>query len=202
MRGPRFFLTAVGNVVQALLFVEPLKEYGPMNISSFVAAVALVAAPLSAQQPRADSPPHPMMMDESMMEQMGPGMMKVMLYTPQHLLARKDALALTADQVTRLTALRDGSKGARDAASAEAQAHIKELEAAADAPKPDTAALKVHFQAAHNAMGKAHWAVLVSSVQARTVLTDPQRAKVRAWADSLHAWMRQHREMMQPGRAH
>ena len=120
----------------------------------------------------------------------------------QHLLGRKDALALSADQVTRLTVLRDGSKDAQDAAMREAQAHIKELEEGAAASKPDTAALKVHFQAAHTAMGRAHWAMLASAVQARGVLTDPQRVKVQAWADSMHAWMRQHRQMMQPGHAH
>jgi len=179
-------------------------EHGPVNIRSLTAAVALVAAPLSAQHPaQPDSMPHSMMtMDEPMMQHMGPGMMKLMLYTPQHLLARKDALALTSDQVARLTALRDGSNGARDAASAEAQTHMKELEAVVDAPKADTAALKVHFQAAHNAMGKAHWAMLASAVQAKGVLTDPQRVKVQAWADSMHAWMQQHRQMMRPGRAH
>jgi len=147
---------------------------------------------------------HPamMMMDEPMMRQLGPGMMKLMLYTPQHLLARKDALALTADQVTRLTALRDGSKGAQDAAMAEAQTHVKEMEGVANASKPDTSALKVHFQAAHDAMGKAHWAMVASAVQARGVLTDPQRVKVQAWGDSMQVWMRQHQQMMQPGRPH
>ncbi len=175
-----------------------------MNSKSFVAAIAFAAAPLSAQQPgKPDSMRHPMMMmDEPMMRQLGPGMMKLMLYTPQHLLARKDALALTADQVTRLTALRDGSKGAQDAATAEAQTHVQELEQVANGPTPDTSAIKVHFQAAHNAMGKAHWATLASAVQARAVLTDPQRVKVQAWADSMQAWMQQHRQMMQPGRPH
>lgn len=173
-----------------------------MNTRSFAAAVALVAAPLSAQQPgKADSVRPPMMMmDEPMMRQMG--MMKLMLYAPQHLLARKDALALTSDQVKRLTALRDGSKGAQEAALAEAQTHGKELEEAADAPQPDMTAIKVHFQAAHDAMGKAHWATLESAIQARAVLTDPQRVKIQAWADSMHVWMQQHRHMMQPGRPH
>lgn len=172
-----------------------------MNIRSFVAAVALGAAPLAAQHPgMADSMRHPMMMDDAMMGQMG--MMKAMLYAPQHLLGRKDALALTADQVTRLTALRDASQGAHDAAMREAQTHVKELENVVDASRGDTAALKVHFQAAHAAMGKAHWAMLASAVRARAVLTEPQRVKVQAWADSMHAWMQQHRQMMRPSRSH
>jgi hypothetical protein len=174
-----------------------------------IALVALtLATPLAAQQ--ADSMHHPMMgggpgmamMDDPMMERMGPSMMRMMLYTPQHLLARKDALGLTSDQVGRLTALRDGAKTARDAAMAEAETHVKELEQVANAAKVDTAALKIHFQAAHNTMGKAHWTMLVASAQARAVLTDAQRVKVQSWADSMQAWTEQHRRMMNPGKPH
>ena len=172
-----------------------------------IALVALaLAAPLVAQQ--SDSMHHPMMgaghgmtMDDPMMERMGPSLMRMMLYTPQHLLARKDALGLTPDQVGRLTALRDGAKATRDAAMAEAETHLKELEQVANAAKSDTAALKTHFQAAHTAMGKAHWTMLASSAQARAVLTDAQRAKVQIWADSMQAWTEQHRRMMNPGKS-
>ena len=172
-----------------------------------IALVALaLAAPLAAQQ--SDSMHHPMMgaghgmtMDDPMMERMGPSLMRMMLYTPQHLLARKDALGLTPDQVGRLTALRDGAKATRDAAMAEAETHLKELEQVANVAKADTAALKTHFQAAHNAMGKAHWTMLASSAQARAVLTDAQRAKVQIWADSMQAWTEQHRRMMNPGKS-
>jgi len=180
-----------------------------MNWKVALFALAL-AAPLGAQETaKSDSMRHPtmgadhgMMMNDPMMEQMGPAMMRVMLYTPQHLLARKDALALTADQVTRLIALREGSKTARDAAIADAMTHMKELETAANAPHPDTSALKTHFQAAHAAMGKAHWAILASATQARAVLTDAQRTKVQVWADSMQAWMKQHRQMMNPAQPH
>ena len=171
-----------------------------------IALVALaLAVPLAAQQ--SDTMHHPMMgagpgmmMDNPMMERMGPSMMRLMLNTPQHLLARKDALGLTPDQVGRLAALRDGAKTARDAAMAEVETHLKELEQVANAAKADTAALKTHFQAAHNAMGKAHWTMLASSAQARAVLTDAQRAKVQMWADSMQAWMQQHQRMMNPAR--
>jgi len=171
-----------------------------------IALVALaLAAPLAAQQ--SDSMHHPMgaghgmTMDNPMMERMGPSLMRMMLYTPQHLLARKDALGLTPDQVVRLTALRDGAKATRDAAMAEAETHLKELEQVANVAKADTAALKTHFQAAHTAMGKAHWTMLASSAQARAVLTDAQRAKVQIWADSMQAWTEQHRRMMNPGKS-
>src|SRR5881397_679961 len=173
-----------------------------------IALVALaLAAPLAAQQ--SDSMHHPMMgaghgmtMDDPMMERMGPSLMRMMLYTPQHLLARKDALGLTPDQVTRLTALRDAARNAGEAAEADAHSHMQALEQAADSPKPDTSAIKVHFQAAHGAMGKAHWAMLASAVQARAVLTDAQRGGMWAWADSMQAWTEQHRQMMKPSQPH
>jgi len=180
-----------------------------MNWKLVLVALAL-AAPLGAQErAKPDSMRHPMMgagpgmmMSDPMMEQMGRAMMRVMLYTPPHLLARKDALALTADQITRLTALRDGAKTAHDAAMADATARMKELEQAANAAQPDTLALRTHFQAAHAAMGKAHWAMLASAAQSRAVLTDAQRTKVQVWADSMQAWMKQHPQMMSPAQPH
>lgn len=176
-----------------------------------VALLFVAALPLAAQQPtQPDSVRRPMMgpgpmsgmmMDSPLMQQMGPAMIGLMLYTPQHLLARKDALGLTADQIRRLTALRDASKTAHDAAMSAAQAHLREMDQAAGAAAPDSGALKTHFQAAHDAMGKAHWAMLASAVQARTVLTGAQRVKVQAWADSMHSWMREHQKMMNPTRS-
>ncbi len=160
-----------------------------MKSTSLVVAVALAASPLAAQQPGGEG---------SMMRDVGPAIMKMMLYTPQHLLARKEALGLTPDQVARLTALRDGLKTAHEAAEAEARAHLTELDQAANAPQPDTIALKTHFQAAHSAMGRVHWAALAAAVQARSVLNDAQRKQLAVWADSMQAWMQQHRQMMQP----
>jgi hypothetical protein len=143
-----------------------------------------------------------MMMEGVMMDHMGPATMRMMLYAPQHLLARKDALGLAADQVIRLTTLRDGTKTAHDAAMNEAKPHLGAIEQAVDAAQPDTAALKSHFQVAHQAMGRAHWAMLAAAAQARAVLTDAQRAKVQVWADSMQAWRQQHRQMMPPDREH
>jgi hypothetical protein len=119
-----------------------------------------------------------------MMEMMGP-MMRTMAFTPDHLLARKDALGLTPQQVTRLTALRDAATAAHDAAHGEMQAHMTELARAMSAGAPDTGAVKQHFQAAHAAMGRAHWAMLVAAAQARALLTDAQRGRVDGWADMM-----------------
>ncbi|HVH67169.1 MAG TPA: hypothetical protein VM716_04825 [Gemmatimonadales bacterium] len=162
-------------------------------------AVATLAAPLCAQQPGTEgSMMHPM----GPVGSLGPVMMQMMWYMPQHLLAHKEALGLMPDQVTRLTALRDGERTAREAIEAEAEAHVKELDQAASAPQPDTVVLKTRFAAAHAAMGKAHWLALTTAVQAKSVLNDAQRKKVTVWADSMHAWMQQHRRMMPPSPDH
>jgi Spy/CpxP family protein refolding chaperone len=142
----------------------------------------LVAAPLAAQQPGMMGQGMPHMME---MEQMMAPMMGAMAFTPDHLLGHKDSLALTPQQVTRLTAIRDAAKTAHDAAAAEGKMHMDELAQAFQAGTPDTAAVKVHFQAAHAAMGKAHWAMLTAAAQAKAVLTDAQRAKVTAWAAAM-----------------
>jgi len=119
------------------------------------------------------------------MEQMMAPMMGAMAFTPDHLLARKDSLSLTPQQVTRLTVLRDAAKTAHDAAAAEAKTHMDELAQAMRAAAPDTSAVKVHFQAAHAAMGKAHWTMLAAAAQAKALLTDDQRARVDRWASTM-----------------
>ena len=171
-----------------------------MTWKLLMVATLLAAAPLGAQQPAA--PGHQMMGEPMGMQEMMEPMMHVMLYTPQHLLARKDALGLTADQVARLTALRNASQAGQEAAISDAKAHMEELRQVAEAATPDTSAVKVHFQAAHAAMGKAHWLSLVSAVQAKAVLNDAQRTKLKVWADSMQAWMQQHRHMMKPSQSH
>ena len=59
-------------------------------------------------------------MDNNMMsmrrEMMAP-MMRVIAYEPEHLLARKDSLQLTNDQVTKLTTIQTASKSTHDAAA-------------------------------------------------------------------------------------
>jgi LTXXQ motif family protein len=165
--------------------------------------VLAVAAPLAAQQP--DSAKRPMtmpmgqgMMDRAggmemhgemgmmaqMMEMMGP-MMRTMAFAPDHLLARKDALDLTPQQVTRLTALRDAAKAAHDAAQTDMRTHMDAMAQTMKANAPDTTALKQHFQATQAAMGRAHWAMLSAAAQARGVLTDAQRGRVDGWADMM-----------------
>jgi hypothetical protein len=176
-----------------------------------------VAVPLAAQQPDSAKPPAmpmgqmmgPGMMHDGMMQggmmgmqgmmgqmmgMMGP-MMRSMAFAPGHLLERKDALELTPQQVTRLTALRDAMKTAHDAAHAEMQTHMDGMASVMKAGAPDTTQLKQHFQAMQAAMGRAHWSMLSAAAQARGVLNDLQRGRVEGWADAMQTHMGQMMQM-------
>jgi len=172
-----------------------MKALGMISIS-----LCCIAAPLAAQdtaharhpagRPRAgmgQRAQHGEMMDEMMpmMREMMAPMMRVMAYTPEHLLSRKDTLKLTSDQISRLTAIQTSAKSAHDAAAADIKTHLGAVSQAFQATSPDTGALRMHFEEAHAAMGKAHWAMLSAAAQARAVLTDPQRQKVDAWVNAM-----------------
>jgi Spy/CpxP family protein refolding chaperone len=173
-----------------------------------LALTALLAAPLAAQQPmESDSVRHAHggMMGPGMMEHgmMGPGMTEMMMmggmeYEPAHLLAINSELSLTAQQITALTALRDGAKRSHDAAMDRIKTHLDELRSALDAATPDTTAIRTHFLAAHDAMGQAHLAMLITNVRAKALLTDAQRAQV---AQMRHGMM-EGRRRGGPGAVH
>src|SRR6266511_1957850 len=148
-------------------------------------ALTAVAMPAAAQQPRPMGHDQQMQSHMDQMEDMMAPMMRAMAFAPDHLLARKDSLNLTPQQITRLTALRDAAKTPHDAAAADAKAHMGAMAQALNAASPDTAAVKQHFQAAHTAMGNAHWAMLAAAAQARGVLTAEQRARVDRWASQM-----------------
>ncbi len=154
-----------------------------MGRISTLGLAALLAAPLAAQEP--DMMGHGMMPHMMQMEQMMAPMMRGMAFAPDHLLARKDVLGLSAQQVVRLTAIRDAAKTAHDAAQADAKTHMDALAQAMQAGAPDTTALKLHFQAAHGAMGKAHLTMLTAAAQAKALLTDEQRGRVNGWVDAM-----------------
>ncbi len=153
------------------------------KIHSLVPIAALLALPLAAQQPGMMG--QGMMPHMMQMEHMMAPMMRGMAFAPDHLLMRKDALGLTAQQVARLTALRDAAKTAHAAAAADAKTHMDALVQAMQASAPDTGAVRLHFQAAHAAMGKAHFTMLNAAAQAKAMLTDEQRGRVNGWVDAM-----------------
>lgn len=175
------------------------------SLALITATVCLIAVPLAAQDTTVRRPgarPGGAMVrremerrgDEEMMammrEMMAP-MMRIVAYTPDHLLDHKDSLQLTADQVSKLTSIRAAAKTAHDAAAADVKTHLGAAAQAFQTAAGDTTALRAHFDEAHAAMGRAHWAMLSAAARSRAVLTDAQRQKVDAWVNAMT--QREHR---------
>ena len=191
-----------GHVVVLLGLVAPLAAQQPMKPDSMRPGMmghpGMMQGPgMQRGGPMMQGPMMQHMMQ--MQEMMGP-MMRGMAFNPEHLLMRKEALGLTAQQEARLTTLRDAAKTAHDAAAADAKTHMDAMAQAMNAASPDTAAVKQHFQAAHAAMGKAHWTMLAAAAQAKAVLTDGQRGRVDGWVDAMQMQMHQMMRPNQPPR--
>ena len=175
-----------------------------------IAALSLLAAvPATAQQPAPRDTARQPMMGHQMpgmagmgQHQMAPGgmphdstmgcgmmgsggMMAAMGSEPAHLLAMKADLRLTVDQERRITAIGDAARPGHDAAMQSGMMHSQELAQAMQAAAPDTATVRMHFEAAQAAMGRAHLVMLNAAAQARAVLTDAQRTQV----DTMHGGM-------------
>ena len=144
--------------------------------------LACTAVPLTAQQPGMRHDEHSRMSMKSHMDEMMAPMMGVMAYAPDHLLDRKESLKLTTQQITRLTSLQEGAKKAHEQCAADAKPHMDAIAQALRVAAVDTVALKQHFEGAHAAMGKGHWAMFGVALQARAALTDEQRTQVDQWS--------------------
>lgn len=156
-------------------------------------ALALAAAPLAAQQPPQPPQPPPGGMGPRMgaMMGMGGGMLMGMGYAPQRLVDRREALGLTPDQVSRLEALAQQAKQARDKADSLAKGHQDALADLWKQDAPDVNQIRAHAQAEMQARESAHLAQLVAAAQAKAVLTPEQRGRVAGWQDANRMRMRQ-----------
>lgn len=160
-----------------------------MKIRYLLGLAALVAAvPASAQRPDSSMRGKMMMrggrMDPAHMKMMAGmmgGMMPAGKYSPERLLAKNGELKLTARQISDLTALRDATHSTDSSLMASAKMHHDELKEVMDAGGTDTAAIKKHFLAAHDAMGQAMLTRILAGAKARAILTDAQRKQVEAW---------------------
>jgi hypothetical protein len=117
-------------------------------------------------------------------------MMRNMAFMPQHLLAERESLGLTAAQVTRLQAIEQSMQSAHQAMWQQAQPHMRAMATWMWNGSQDTTSLKSDFDAASAAMSAAHWAIMNAAVAARGILTPAQQKKVQAasgtWASH---WM-------------
>jgi len=163
-----------------------------MNAAALAATLGVLGtAPMTAQQPAprqgppAGGPPPQGQMEQPRMPGPGAGFpgFAVIMFDPSRLLERRETLALTADQVTRLSALETDLKTAREKAQTDAKPHREELEKLLQATAPDVAQVRTHAQALMQAEQGAQLATLATAVQAKGVLTPEQRGRVQGWAE-------------------
>jgi hypothetical protein len=159
--------------------------------------VAMGALPLAAQQPPGGRAMRPAAMARMrQMQQMGEmqgmeaAMMPVKAYAPAALLMRREPLALTADQVTRLQALADEAKQAGEHAKADHDAHHAAVIRQFQQAVTDPAQVTQHAQAAMQAMTAGHVAELSAAAKAKGLLTAEQRARVDGRVDAMREMMR------------
>lgn len=120
------------------------------------------------------------MMQGQGMGMMGGGMFgPVMQFAPDNLLKMSDHLALTADQIARLTALRDATaKAAEEAHQPAMAAHMGLNKTMKDSPE-DTTAIRQYFMAHQTAESNMQWIRASAAFQARAMLTEAQRGLVK-----------------------
>ena len=148
------------------------------------------AGPITAQQHHGGMRPGGMAMGQGhamcqqmdmmdMMDMMGGGLLSPILqFAPARLLSHAEHLGLTADQVARLTALRDATATAVEQAHAPAMAaHMKLDQAFKEAPQ-DTVPIRQYFMAHQTAMSNTQWIRANAALQARAILTPEQRMKI------------------------
>jgi len=119
------------------------------------------------------------------MEQMHADMMTMQAWAPSALIARKDALSLTADQVTRLQALADEAKLAGDKAKADHDSHHAMVVKMFEQSAPDAAQVTQHTQAAMQAMTAGCVAEMTAAAKAKNVLTPEQRGRVQGRLEAM-----------------
>jgi Spy/CpxP family protein refolding chaperone len=167
-------------------------------------AVAL-AAQQPAPQPRqpggppAGGPPEGQMR-ERMRPEFGPrGGFAMMAFSPTALLEHREALSLTADQVTKLSTLETDLKTARDKARTDSKPHRDELQKLLEQSAPDVTQVRAHAQALMQAEQTGRLNAITTSVQAKAVLSPEQRGRVQGWADARGERMRGGRGMFRRG---
>lgn len=144
--------------------------------AALTAALVMVAGPLAAQQHgRGQGTMH----EQGQGAMMGPGH-AVAAFSPERLLEQRTELALTETQIGRLEQLRSETAARVDQAMASHEKHRAEMAALLASDAPDPQMVRAHFQGAHDSMGTAHWAEMQAALEARALLTEEQRAKVKA----------------------
>ncbi len=110
-------------------------------------------------------------------------------YDPDRLIARREALGLTPEQVQRLESLAQEVRKARGAADSIVRARRSELEQLWREEAPNVDQLRAQAEAILQARHRAQIAALTAAAQAKALLTPEQRGRVAGWADARRGFM-------------
>jgi Spy/CpxP family protein refolding chaperone len=171
-----------------------------MRIGIWLAVAGLTgASALVAQQPPPPANPDgPRPLRQRVHQPAGaPGFM---MYSPEHLVNRREVLNLTADQVSRLETLAQEERQARAQADSTARQHEDAMPALWEAPQPDVRAIETHIRGAGEARQAGLLAAARAAARAKAVLTPEQQGRVAGWRDGARAMMRRGDGLRRPSR--
>jgi Spy/CpxP family protein refolding chaperone len=109
------------------------------------------------------------------------------VYAPDRLVDRREALALTPEQVSQLEALAQEARAVRVRTDSAARSHQEQLRTLWEADVPDFSAIETQMQAAHALRGAEHLAAARAAARAKAILTPEQRGWVDGWRDGAGA---------------
>jgi Spy/CpxP family protein refolding chaperone len=167
---------------------------------ALLAAGLAVATPLAGQEPAQERPAPARM--RLMLERVGRLGGPAFDYSPDRLIARREALGLTPEQVQRLESLAQEVRRAREAADSIARARGPQMEQLWREAAPNVDQLRAQAEAILQARQRAAIAALAAAAQAKALLTPEQRGRVAGWADMRRGFLEGRRDRMERMREH
>lgn len=152
--------------------------------TTFLLLGFLAAAPLAAQEPPRGEPQGAERRGPLPGRLLGPLMGPAFDYAPSRLIARREALGLTPEQVQRLESLAQEVRRARGLADSTARARRQRIEQIWREATPDASRLRTEVEAVMQAWQRAALTALTAAAEAKAVLTPEQRGRVSGWADA------------------
>ncbi len=112
-------------------------------------------------------------------------------YSPQMLIARKDLLGLSDEQVSQIGQLSADAQAAQEQAMEAVKQSQEQLQEAWAADQPDVAAVRRYAQAGMEARQNARLATLEGAARAKALLTPEQQGKLEGFVEGRRMGMRQ-----------
>ncbi len=183
-----------------------------MKTISAIAGAALLAVVTAGALPAQDAPPPPEQRPRQLRIhepgtglQGGPAMHRqtgrmgarrgemggMGAYSPQMLIARKDLLGLSDEQVSQIGQLSADAQAAQEQAMEAVKQIQEQLQEAWAADQPDVAAVRRYAQAGMEARQTARLAMIEGAARAKALLTPEQQGKLEGFVEGRRMGMRQ-----------